>query len=170
MTIFKRITYLFAMLILTASFSQCSTAQKLQKEAPLTYDEVYSQRWIAGIQGGGSGVNLFIPVTSQSEIVLDSVYFRGQASKLEIRKDTALYIGRFQSEFNQPKQDIVLSSDQKEEYNNQLPKKSVEIPFELKDDECVVSYQKGDKTLYFKISGITQKAPLNYPSTPPNRQ
>lgn len=174
MTIFKRISYLLAMLILMASFSQCSSAQKLQNEAPLTFGDVYCQKWVAGIQGGGSGVNLFIPTNLKTydHQKLDSVYFRGQSAKLEIKESSSglLYIGRFKSEFNQPKQDIVLSGDHKEEYTNQLPKKPIEIPFELKDDECVVSYRKDDKTLYFKISNIVQKAPLNYPSAPPNRQ
>lgn len=170
MNIIKRITYLLAMFILMASFSQCSTAQKLQKELPVTLGDVYCQQWTAGIQGGGSGINLFIPVTSKSVIVLDSVYFRGKASKLEVKPNTQLYIGRFKTDFNQPKKDIILSIDPKEEHSNQLPTKAINIPFKLKDDECVVSYQKNNKTLYFKISNVTQKAPLNYPSAPPDRQ
>lgn len=158
------------MLILMASFSQCSTAQKLQKELPVTLGEVYCQKWTAGIQGGGSGINLFIPVTSKSVIVFDSVYFRGQAAKLEVKPNKSLFIGRFKTDFNQPKQDLILSSDSKEEYNNQLPKTSKMIPFELDETECVVSYLKENEVLYFKISNIIEKAPLNYPSAPPNRQ
>lgn len=170
MNFIKRITFLLAMFILMASFSQCSSAQKLQKEIPVSIDEVYCQRWTAGIQGGGSGLNIFIPVSSKAPIVLDSVYFRGQAAKLEVKSNTQLYIGRFKTAINQPKQDVILSTDMAEEYNNQLPKKATKIPFELNDDECVVSYQKENKTLYFKITNISEKEALNYPSAPPNRQ
>ncbi len=170
MKLIKHILYLFIMLFLLASFSQCSTSQNLQKKAPLNFGEVYSQRWVAGIQGGGSGTNLFIPITSQSEIKLDSVYFRGQVTKLEVSKDAMLYVGRFKTDFNQPKQDLILSSDQTEEFNNQLPKKPIKIPFELSDDECVISYRDNNKVMYYKISNIVEKEPLNYPSTPPNRQ
>lgn len=170
MKIIKYVTYSLAMLMLMGTFSQCSTAQKLQNDLPVALGEVYFQQWISGIQDGGSGINLFIPVTTKSDIILDSAYFRTQVKKLEVKTGTQLYVGRFDSAFNQPKYDIILSSDPKEEYSNQMPSKTINIPFELKDDECVVSYKKEGETLYFKISNITQKATLNYPSAPPNRQ
>ena len=151
-----------------ASFSQCSTAQKLQKNAPTQFEDIYCQKWTAGVKGGGSGLNLFISAKDKS-IQLDSVYFRGKATKLEVKSgDLQLYIGRFKTEFNQPK-DIVISSDSNEEYDNQLPQKTEVIPFELKDNECVVSYIKDDKTLYYKISNVQQREPLSYPSAP-NRE
>ncbi len=150
-----------------ASFSQCSSAQKLQKEAPAQFGEVYYQNWTAGVSGGGSGLNLFIPVMNTS-VELDSVYFKGRASKLEMKNgNEILYVGRFQTDFNQPK-DVVMSSDANEEYNNQLIKTDESMPFELKDHECVVSYTKSGKTQYYKISNIKEREPLNYPSAPPN--
>lgn len=150
-----------------ASFAQCSTAQKLQQEAPTQFGDVYYQKWTAGIQSGGSGINLFIPVKDLN-IELDSVYFRGNAAKLEVKSgEVIFYIGRFKTDFNQPK-DIVMSSDPNEEYGNQLDSKATVIPFDLKDDECVISYIKDDKTLYYKISNIQQKEPLYYPSAPPD--
>ena len=155
-----------------ASFSQCSTAQKLQKNAPTQFGDVYCQKWTAGVKGGGSGLNLFIQTDSKTyeHSVFDSVYFRGKYVKLEIKETNQglMYIGRFKTEFNQPK-DIVISSDSNEEYDNQLPQKTEVIPFELKDNECVVSYIKDDKTLYYKISNVQQREPLSYPSAP-NRE
>jgi len=151
------------------SFSKCSTAQKLQKEAPLSFGEVYAQTWVAGIKGGGSGINVFIPVEDNS-VVLDSMFFRGQKVKMEFNKQVKLmYIGRFLTEFNQQK-DIILSSDMKEESKNKSPILKEEMPFELNDDECIVSYIKGGKTLYYKISNIKMEQPLHYPSAPSNGQ
>jgi hypothetical protein len=168
MKFLKHIPFLVAMLILMASFSQCSTAQKLQGEAPTQFGDVYCQKWVAGVSGGGSGFNLFIPVMNES-IKLDSVYFRGKISKLEFKTgELPTYIGRFENDFNQPK-DIIISSDRNEEYDNKLSKKLVVIPFELKDDECVVSYIKGDKIVYYKISNIEQKRPVNYPMASPDK-
>ena len=141
MKLLKQTSFLIVMLILMASFSQCSTAQKLQKNAPTQFGDVYCQKWTAGVKGGGSGLNLFIPAMDKS-IQLDSVYFRGKVVKLEVKPgDLTLYIGRFKTEFNQPS-DVVMSSDSNEEYGNQLPEKVKIIPFELKDDECVVSYKE----------------------------
>jgi hypothetical protein len=168
MKLLKQTSFLIVMLILMASFSQCSTAQKLQKEAPTQFGDVYCQKWTAGIQGGGSGINLFIPIADKS-IQLDSAYFRGKSVKLEVKetKEGVIYIGRFKTEFNEPKE-IIISSDPKQEYANKLPVKQEEIPFELKDDECVVSYIQEDKPMYYKISNVRQQEPLNYPMAPSN--
>ncbi|SDR76336.1 hypothetical protein SAMN04515667_0585 [Formosa sp. Hel1_31_208] len=167
MKLAKRMTSLIFILVLMVSFSQCSTTQKLQNEAPTSFGDVYCQNWTAGVQGGGSGINLFIPIGNTS-IRLDSVYFRGKATKLEVKPvNPRLFIGRFKTEINQPK-DIILSSDSKEEYNNKLPEQQVEIPFELTNNECVVSYKDGNKTLYYKISNVREEQPIFYPSAPPN--
>ncbi len=89
--------------VAVVSFSQCSTIKKLEKQAPLNIGEVYCQKWISGVEGGGSGLNIFIP-TSDTSIELDSVYFRGKATKLETKpQNKSLYIGRFVSNVNQKK-------------------------------------------------------------------
>jgi hypothetical protein len=155
------------MLLIMVSFSQCSSAQKLQNEAPSKFGLVYFQTWVAGASGGGSGLNLFIPVMD-STVRLDSVYFRGNVSKLEVKpSNPTLHIGRFNTGFNQAR-DIVMHSDPNEEYTNKLSKPIRVIPFELKYNECVVSYTKGGKMLYYKIPNVIEKAVVNYPSAPPN--
>ncbi len=157
------------MLVVLTGFSQCSSTRTLQEDAPLEIGEVYFQKWIAGIQGGGSGINLFIP-TTKSSIKLDSVYFRDKGVKLESRaNDEVLYIGRFKSEFNQRK-DMIISSEPNAEFENPVPRIKQKIPFKLKDDQCVISYKEGDKTRYFKIESIAEKRLVQYPSAPPNKQ
>ncbi|WCO01613.1 hypothetical protein [Psychroserpens ponticola] len=165
----KRISFLIVMLILMVSFSQCSTAQKLQKNAPIEFGETYAQKWVAGVKGGGSGITVYIPVKDDS-VVLDSVFFRGQKAKLEFKKgNQALYVGRFSTDFNK-RNDIILSSEMKEESKNRLPKLKEKMPFKFNDDECIISYRKGNKTMYYKISNIKMEEPLHYPSAPPNGQ
>lgn len=162
----------FIFILVLFIFTNCSTAQKLQKSAPISLGEVYSQSWVAGVKGGGSGINLFIPVLNElpPNMQLDSVYFRGKGTKLEIAANNpSLYIGRFSGKFNQ-KQDIIMSNDSKEEYGNQLPIKQEEIPFDLKDNECVVSYKDSNSSKYFKIENITEKKSEHYPSAPQNKQ
>ena len=155
--------------MIMTSFLQCSSSQTLQEKAPTTFGEVYFQRWNAGIQGGGSGINLFIPVVD-TNVVLDSVYFRGKSAKLETKpQNKSLYIAYFKTELNQPK-DIVMSNNPLDEYKNQLPIQKERIPFKLKDSECVVSYKDGSITKYFKIENITEKETINYPSAPNNKQ
>lgn len=168
MNLLKRLFTSSLLLLVMASFSKCSSIPKLQQEAPVTIGDVYFQEWTAGVQGGGSGINLFIPV-SDSSIILEKVFFRGDVAKLEVKpSNPKLYIGRFKTEINQPV-DIILSSDSKEEYNNKLPQKDKSIPFELKDNECVISYTSNGKIAYFKVSNIRKEAAVNYPGVQPEQ-
>ena len=161
----KKIISVSLLSFIMLGFSQCSSTKMLQAEAPITVGKVYYQKWVAGVQGGGSGLNIFIPSNDVS-IVLDSVYFRGKAVKLETKiQDKSLYIGRFKSQFNQ-KQDLIMSSDSTAEYGNKLPIVEEQIPFELKPDECVVSYMDGNKTKYFRIGNVVEKATMHYPMSP----
>lgn len=165
----KTISFSILMLIVMASFSQCSSTKKLQENTPLALGKVYFQKWIAGIEGGGAGLNIYIP-TEDNSIELDSVYFRGKATKLEIKnQNRIIYIGRFISDFNK-KKDIVMSNEPYTEFGNEMPKMPQKIPFELKDNECVISYKEGKKTKYFKVSNIVEKDLIPYPSAPPNKQ
>ena len=151
-----------------SSFSQCSSSKSLDKKAVVEIENAYCQAWTAGVEGGGSGMNLFLPVTDTS-VELDSVYFRGRAAKLEWKKEVKQYVGRFKTEVN-PKKDIVMHEDSRQEYGNELPKIESKIPFELKEDECVISYKKRDRTRYFKIGNIIEKQGIAYPSAPKVKQ
>ena len=165
----KTILFSLLMLFVMASFSQCSSAKKLQKDTPFTLGQVYCQAWIAGVEGGGSGLNIFIPI-SDTAIELDSVYFRGKVAKLETKlQNKSLYIGRFVSNANQ-KKGLIMSNEPYAEYGNKMPKISQKIPFELKDSECVISYKDGKTIKYFKIDNIVEKDLIPYPSAPPNKQ
>jgi hypothetical protein len=164
----KTLTFSIFVSVIMGSFSQCSGTKILQEKAPIHIDQVYCQKWIAGVEGGGSGLNIYIPVEAGIP-ELDSVYFRGKVVKLKIAEKGALYIGRFMSSLNQ-KKDIIMSNEPNAEYGNQAPEILQKFPFVLKETECVISYQKNGKTLYFKIKDIIEKELIAYPSTPPNKQ
>ncbi|WP_179344667.1 hypothetical protein [Winogradskyella ursingii] len=122
---------------------------KLEKKPPILVEAVYTQSWVSGVEGGGSGTNLFIETTDRN-IVLDSVYFRNSKVKLETKpSDDTLYIGRFGS--------------------NVYPKQSEGVenfPFQLENDECVVSYNENGTTKYFKFTGIKERPTETLPMTP----
>jgi hypothetical protein len=142
----------------------------LQKEAPIKVEYAHYLKWIAGVKGGGSGIDLFINVSEKIplNILFDSVYFRGMVTKLEvIDGEFPLLVGRFKTAFNN-NQDIVLSDNPNEEYSNPAPKFPNKIPFDLKDSECVISYKNGDDSKYFKVDKIVEKQPEHYPSAAPN--
>ena len=168
MKFLKNISFSLLLVLILSSFSQCSSAQKLEKSSLMNFGDVYCQKWVAGIKEGGSGINLFIPVAkSNKNSQLDSVYFRGKVAKLKFDSVNKQYYANFK---NAQKKDIILSSDPKKEYGNSVPQLPKKIPFELKESECVVSYIENKNTKYVKINNINEKPLLSYPSEPPNRQ
>jgi hypothetical protein len=171
MKFLKITSFSLVMLTIMASFSQCSGTQKLQKKVPIAFSEVYFQRWTAGVKGGGSGINLYIELASElpKNIQLDSVYFRGKSAKFETKpQNQLLYIGRFKTEFNQPK-DLIMSSDSLNEYGNEMSVNTKRMPFNLKENEGVISYKEGKNTKYYKVENIVEKRALNYPSAAPDK-
>lgn len=146
-------------------FSQCASTQKLEKEAPMQFDQVSSQKWTGG-QPGSSGLNIYIKASGdmKDNMQMDSVYFRGRATKLVLKE------GQYVGSFNDPvKPDIVMSSNVKEEAGNRPPTLLPKIPFELANDECVISYTQDGKKKYYKISQVKEKQPLIYPSAKPRQ-
>ncbi|MCB0447315.1 MAG: hypothetical protein KDD03_07345 [Gelidibacter sp.] len=168
MKVFKIVLFGIGILI---GLTSCSSAQKLLKTSPISFGDAYCQSWVAGIQGGGSGINLFIPLRTElpKGVQLDSVYFRGQVTNLKrIEGNEVMYAAYFRTEYNDLKS--LESNDIKEKKNHKSQMHNQEFPFELEDTECVVTFKKGIETMYFKIENITQKPSEHYPSAPPNKQ
>ena len=150
----KYVSFLSLMLIVMTSFSQCASSKKLQEKSPGMIGEVYFENWVAGVQGGGAGTNIVIPV-SGPQIALDSVYFRGEVAKLEqggiLPKPAKghYYIGRFYSKFNQDDGTTLYPPKEDTSQNSEEAKP---IPFKLEENECVISYFENDVIKYYKIS------------------
>lgn len=154
---FIRIIFKLSILILGAiGIFGCKSAKELQNSIPFVIEEVYYKHWFSGVKNGGSGIDLFIKIESKpNSIILDSIYFRGQQTKLKITNNN-LFVGRFLANPN-PKKDIIMSNKPYAEYGNKTTELTKEIPFKLKPDECVISYKQGFKTKHFKIVGLTKK-------------
>ncbi|MBP0902829.1 hypothetical protein ACFSKN_07395 [Mariniflexile gromovii] len=149
MQLFKSFIYLFFIGLVLASFSQCVSANKLQTDSPLKIGDVYYQE-------DGAHVSIVIPITSNpNNIVLDNVYFHGKESQLEFVNDK-VYIGRFQPK-NTSKSNIIMSNEPYAEYGNKVPEIPRKPRFQLKEDECMVSYKQGKGITYFKIDKIKKK-------------
>ncbi|WP_223550173.1 hypothetical protein [Aestuariivivens sp. NBU2969] len=164
MILFRNCITLSIIAIVSLSFSQCASILKLQDTIAVDIGEVYYQSWVAGVKEGGSGINIYIPIKNKSaEIVLDSVYFKRKGVKLE-ETNPNLYIGRFSIATTKP--DIVMTNKPFAEYGNKAPKIKQDSPFDLKEDECVLSFTERGKRKYYKITGIIKNKPIFYPSTP----
>ncbi len=164
----KNILKLLSIVFIMTAFSNCAGAKKLQKEVPFTMGTCSYQKWVAGVKGGGSGVNVTIPVNNMpEEMALDSIYFRGMKAPLvkAATKKGTLYIARFKTPLN-AKKDMISHADPKKEVGNKptiLPEK---IPFELAENEAVISYISKGKKRYYKLTGLKPEAEVAYPSAP----
>ena len=128
--------------------------------------EIYYQRWISGVEGGGSGINLFI-TTEETDLTLDSVYFRTRGIKLEQRV-AHRYIGRLKTFTNNNEGPIVqVDSSLGREIR---PDKTKQLDPNLNDDACIISYIDGDRKGYFTVREIPEKPPASFPSARPDKQ
>lgn len=145
----KVIQKIMPIVILVLGFSNCSSSKQLQDSAPFKVGDTYFQE-------SKSEINLYVSIKSNpNNVKLDSVYFRNQQSKLKLTKDN-LFLARFNMDARL-KTDIIMSSDPQAEYGNKAPKLTKQSPFQLQENECAISFQKGNKTKYFKIKGLTKK-------------
>lgn len=125
----------------------------------------YFNTYVAGVQEGGSGIEFYLEVEELPEdFILDKVFFRESAGKL-MRGDNN-YSARFRTD-NVKGQDIIMSSDPKEEAVNTPPAQLEKFPFPLGNDEAGVTYREEGVLKYAKISNIIEKPGIAYPSAPP---
>jgi len=157
---------MFLLILITMGNSNCEGSKSKKSQYQLVEDppfrilESYSQDWVAGIQQGGSGTNLFISLEEITEsIVVQEFYFRGKMVKVQISPSgRGQFIGYFKNEVNT---DIIMDGDPVKESKNTLPQK---IPFQLNDQEVVIGFLLNGVKHYYKLIDIEVKPPIAYPS------
>ncbi len=157
----------FILILFTILFSSCGGSKsnnenvKITINPPFTISKTYSQKWVAGLKGGGSGTNLIIEFSSVSEgIDFNKIYFRGKVIEATSKKQNQI-VGYFKTEMNH---DVIMDSEISKEAANTPPQK---LPFQLEENEAVISYTESGKIHYFKITNIEEKEMLAYPQTNP---
>lgn len=153
---------IWALALVFMSMSECGNKQ-LTDNPPFTVGDSYSQEWVAGVESGGSGVNLIVQITDLQEgVSIDSVYFRGQKVDLATKPgDDSTYAAYL---LHPPKPDMTMSGDATAEYGNPVPKMGEE--YNLGPDACVIVYTHNGKKGYTKVEGIMRKEAQAYPSAP----
>lgn len=162
----KTILLLLTVPLLLLSFSNCGGAQTSNSEVdfertPFKITDAYFQNWVAGVRGGGSGTNIYITVSKVPEDVsIEKIYFRNRISEAKnTPQNPDLYIGYI---VNTNKKDIIMDSDPMKEAAN-TPSGS--FPFQLENDEAVVSFMEKGKLNYSKIFKLEEKELLAYPQS-----
>ena len=158
MKLLKKASYVIVFAVIYGTTFPCA-AQKManattfKEEAAFKVNPVYFQEWYAGIKVGGTGINIFLPITDVAENVqIDSVYFRNLSGKLN-EKDGEYY---------------ALLKNKSPHYTFKKSEAPVDYPFTLSDNECVVSYIENGTTKFLKIEANNEVAGTYYENGPPS--
>lgn len=134
-------------------FIQCATL-KLEENPPFTIKGATYSNWVGGMPGSG-GIDITFYYEANSTVVFDSIYFKGRKTKVQLRKDrkgTNLF-GKFYRK-TKNSNDLQLNKNTTKEYGNEPPKKEDELPFELKENEAIITYKEEGKIKYYKVENI----------------
>ena len=154
---------LLPVIIMLMSFSQCDK-DSFDKKPPVDLTKSYYQDWVGGRPGSTGTLVTLIAKKPASEMVFDSIYFNNKVVKVTSQNNegqlilTANFIN-----VNPKDRDLILSGDPKEEFGNKPPAKLPEIPFELDQNEAIVSYFVNEKKRYFRVKNISKEKTLYYP-------
>ena len=153
----KSITFLF----LTLSLVTCKSVS-FDKKPPFKIIEASYKSWVGG-QPGVHGINVYISYTSKTAINFDSIYFRNQTVKLEMKNqnETKLLIGYFNTSTTKSKKDLFVQKDDLKSYRS--TNSELKIPFSLKENEAVIRYTEASVTKYYKVLNLKKEASDFYP-------
>ena len=148
--IMKYLSLIFSAVLFTALFTNCAGNKSLQQKAPAKIGNAY-------VQNTQEGFELFIPIKTLQEqnLNLNKVYYRGRIAALKVHPQ---HSGIYYAQFEIGNNNMIMSSDPKEEYGNKAPVKMEKIPFKLNKDEAVIEFTKDGKIEYYKIENITERS------------
>ena len=165
------LTFLF---VLTVGFPQCTSIKGTMSIAEtielseVSKTHVYYQSWVAGVRGGGSGIDLYINNSVVGGKKLITAYFKGRSVEFSIKANNSnIYIAHFKGEANQ-RYDLNMEAEAINEYGNKVSVKKDSIPFKLANNDAVASYLENNTLKYLKLLNIPKKESLAYPSAPRN--
>lgn len=157
---------LFSLSLIAESCGSTQISNNIMFEAnpPFTIKEAYFQKWVAGTKEGGAGTKVHLVFKSIGpEVALKEIYFQNQIQKVQKASNSGYdYFAEFDSNI---RSNIIMDIDPMKEAQN-TP--SQNFPFELQENEAVVSYLFNDKTNYFKIINLSEKERIAYPQSNPN--
>jgi len=148
--------------ILVLSFSQCDKDQ-LDSNPPIQFDKAYYQDWVGGQPGSKGTLITLIANTPERNIKFDSIYFNKNVAKLSAQyQGNSMTLTANLIQISPKDRDLILSGNSKEEFGNKPPKKLPIIPFEIADNEAIISYFIKNKKRYFKLQNLEKEKSIMY--------
>lgn len=135
--------------------TSCSSQDKIIKESAIVASY---ETWVAGVRGGGSGINFYVDLTTElsEEIQLKKVIFRGYEVSFE-KQDNLHFQAMIKTSGNH----------QKFEGDDSQIITSPKNALTLAENEAILIFLKGGKEIRQTIKEVKEKAMLLYPSAKP---
>lgn len=131
-------------------------------------DLLYSQKWIGGAPGSGSGSTLYFPTSIFSGEEFIAIYFRNAVSENYnyTADDRMIAVVRFRNGANEPK-NLNMDIDPVNEMSNKVPDFS-KLPVALKENQALIALKgaKKDEVKYILLDNIKEKSMDLLPSMP----
>ncbi|WP_428743433.1 hypothetical protein [Tenacibaculum sp.] len=147
---------LIGILLLTFSLTQCASV-KTQNTHPFKIESASYSHITGGVKGSYNSINLIINFTAEKSVDFKKVYFQNRITDAVVEQKVGKqYIAaRYKTSSNDDRKDLILHADPKQEFGNTPTEK---FPFELKENEAMVSYVKNEKICYVKVENIIKKS------------
>ena len=144
-------------LVFILGFTQCKST-KFDNNPPFKVEKSSYNNWVGG-QPGVSGTRVEIYLNDKVDVTFESLFFKNKKTNIEVReKDGKTFLTAHYD--TSKSKDLILDEDVKKEAVNKLPE---DFPFELKDNEAVLSFKEGSKTKYVKIDNVNKTKSDFYP-------
>lgn len=153
----------FIINLLLVSLLSCSSVKEMKQDTSMIkIQEVYSQKWVAGIQGGGSGIDVYLNLGDSLEegVSFNRIQIKDIETTVIQKTDDLKYIARFKTDLNQ----LNLDENTEKEYGNQAPQKK---EFKLKEGQVKIYFTKNGQEFYKLIENVQEKPMMAYPSMKP---
>ncbi len=141
--------------LITITIVSCSSSKEVSPNLSDNIESVYYQKWIAGVQGGGSGINFHVNLNSPLEenVKLEKVQFDTYEVAFEKISETE-YIAKINTHQN----DLILDENPKKEYGNEAPKVN------LKPNEANLIFSINGKEVIHNLQNVKEKPMISYPT------
>jgi hypothetical protein len=156
MIVYKLITFFMSITLLSCG----SSTIDVQKSVDQTQiKEIYSQAWVAGIRGGGAGINVFVNLDTPFEqgLVLEKIQFKTYEAPFEKANELS-YVARIDTGQNNLKTISVEVTDAEEETVVSEPK------INLKEKQAILFFKKEGKEYSKIVENVEEREMIAYPS------
>lgn len=152
--------YKFLSFLVIAVIMGCANAYKLEKKSNLNFTESYFKSWSSGVKDGGSGYSIFLFLDKNFDLKNNKTEIKGIYFKEKYASIKAQGENKFQAFVKDGSiVNVIVEKGKKETVET---KEDEKIPFELKENEAVISYLVNDKNKYVKII-LNEKKTMDFP-------